>query len=128
MTKYQELTNAVVTEVMGGKEDPDWCYSSSDESRILHWDRTGWVVIEIHSEAPSTQKPFDPLHDHNHCALARDKMRERGYWRVAADLREPVRTRVTFYTQWGITVGEDTDTDELRAECEAMVQAVRAEK
>ena len=74
------------------------------------------------------QQVFDPLHNFNHMAIVRAKMRDRGYWRKSWDRREPIKTQVTYYMEWGRAIGEHSHKDELLAEALAIKSAIESEE
>ena len=65
---------------------------------------------------------FDPLHDHNHMALPRKKMRDNGWHFLRSDLYDG---RYRAMLSKNIRLASVVSKDELRAEGEAIVRAAR---
>ena len=121
----QELTNAVAIEVMGWDKPDGFCSKQGWDKNVLWWnpEKKGYV------------DPFDPLRDHNHAALARKKMRERGFWLQIIDIEREFITKevvrgvdVLYYIPGQPSPDTAWHVDELRAECEAMIEAVRKDR
>jgi len=117
----QQIINDIATKVMGANAKPaDAKYAIDFGGKDVCWSKF----------SDSAYPFFDPLRDANHTKLARDKMREMGYHFDKHD--HTVGLSGKFDHFWVIVnkgvyvVSECTHkTDELRAECLAILEAVK---
>ncbi len=129
-----ELADAIAIEVLGWKlvQEPISVWLRYSPPRAPSNKRVP-AAIEFFWQDTKGNKiiSFDPLHDHNHAAIPRAKMRERGY----SFSRDDVANRDGSLFDEGpheTTIGKSgmfvccvAGKNELRAECEAMVEAAR---
>ncbi len=123
----QKLTERIAREVMGRTHKPADDYDPpcwvNEKGRRMRW-------------CDSDVDGFDPLHDHNHMALAREKMRERGYMRFTNEVWVKNKSgkmsieafifsfcRPPYYAPYN-----GRNANELHAEALAMLQAVEGER
>lgn len=126
----EQLVNAVAVEVLGWKKSdaaPCSGHVWADKDDCWH----GAVEDCCVNDNGTYREPFDPLHDHNHTALPRAKMREMGYAKQSRDwIRKgnPTTTEIVYHrwnTIWAWPAHTCAYEDELHAEVCAMIEAVR---
>jgi len=127
----EQLTQAIAVEVMGWKKMQIPKY---DIERVIcspHEPKLDVDVWDAGIEGLWAMCEFEPLHDHNHAALPRQKMRSEGYVRETEDYNSGQHTRFIWRK------GDDDEILgmmhastglELRAEACAMLQAKRSER
>ena len=98
-------------------------------AKVMGWHKTpglGWCwwdgSIEVREMFTGD---FDPLHDYNHMALPRAKMREGGYERRTYDHNDC--TEVVYYNRETHLRSSAMYTDELMAEALAILEAAGKE-
>ncbi len=116
----EQIVEALATEVMGWEKPEGFCSKQGWGKNTRWWDaqKKGYV------------DPFDPLHDHNHMALVRKKMRDSG-WKFNRDdlfdrnntlFDEPYEVALCYN---GYYICHATAKDELMAEALSVLEAIK---
>ncbi len=125
MTEDQQIVNDIATKVMGWHKIPAGQPFRTGVRPLgddAYFDQNGKYVRAVHE--------FDPLTDANHTRMVREKMRAKRWMRRTYDHDTDgvfSCVEVIYYKTVGEIQGRSIETDELRAECLAVREAIRKE-